>query len=106
MKRYAIYVFISTFALWALLVFTRPSLDALWVVGLFFALLFIAVYSLTYLTSTYLKVRYQKRMIAGVTSALVTGLQIMMTFRALRLIDIILLSAAIGLVAWYLAKLR
>lgn len=88
-----------------LLTYSKPSLSSLLLVCLFFGVLFYFLYSLFLLLGAFLKLT-QKRTIAAVLAGFLTATQILMTFHALRFVDALLLSLVVGLIAWYMSKLR
>ena len=99
-------VFISLLGICILMTLTRPSLDSFITIFLFFALLYALLFFGAQLILLFLKFHRNARIAAALFAGFCTGIQVLLTFKALRILDLMLIGAVVGLVTWYVAKVR
>ncbi len=91
----------------SLISFTRPNIDNAWLLIIFFiayyASLFLGVLSL----GLFLKLSQKRvRVLAMVVASVTTAMQLLVTFQALRLIELVLITSVLIIAGWYVSKAR
>lgn len=87
--------------------FTRPSIDSGWLIILFFILLFgFIVFGLRSVVNF---LGYGSKKITKmvfIAACIVVSAQILVTFQALRPIELLLISSVMGLAGWYVSRAK
>ncbi len=85
---------------------TRPSVEAPWILILFFSAYFMAVYLIGIYVMKFLQFQSKSRLVAAIIASSLTTLQILLTFKALRPLEVLLMVAVISLGAWYFSQAK
>ena len=87
--------------------FTKPSINSGWLIVVFFVFHFgftlFSLQSIGYFIGLDAK-RLKK--VAFITTCIISSGQILITFQALRPIELILISSVLGLIGWYTSKAK
>lgn len=101
-------LFITLFcivALLSLLGFSQPSISSGWLIVAFFILYFGLIYFGLQSIGIFIGINSKKtKRISFVASCVVISAQILVTFQALRPIELILISSVLGLTGWYISR--
>lgn len=98
---------ISLGLLLCLLGFTRPNIDNAWLIIIFFSVYYAAIFFGVLGVGFFLKFSSKKvRQVAVGLASLVTAMQLLITFQALRPLELLLITSVLIIAGWYISKAR
>lgn len=106
MKKYLWLTAISLICCLCVLVFTSPSIESVWVVFGYFTTLFLFAFFGSSFVLMFLNLKKQLRLRSLIFAGSIVLIQVLATFKALRLVELFLITATIVVFTWYVSGLK